>query len=135
MSKNGGISISKLKKAVKEHTYRTETVKFIEEFESTEVCFYCDSKLHDKDPNHNRFRTIDHIVPRARKGSNRLKNLLCSCRYCNNLRGDMNFIDFGMASIIAKEYDLDIQTVLDNEVPLRYSNEIKEKLDEYQRYY
>jgi 5-methylcytosine-specific restriction endonuclease McrA len=32
--------------------------------------------------------TIDHIVPRARGGSDSWENLVCACTACNNRKGD-----------------------------------------------
>lgn len=32
--------------------------------------------------------TIDHVVPRARGGSDSWENLVCACTLCNNKKGD-----------------------------------------------
>lgn len=40
---------------------------------------------------------VDHLTPLSRKGSNRRKNLVSSCRLCNEMKGSMlyrEFIDF-----------------------------------------
>ncbi|HSD64905.1 MAG TPA: HNH endonuclease, partial [Ignavibacteriaceae bacterium] len=32
--------------------------------------------------------TIDHVIPRARGGSDSWENLVCACTLCNNKKGD-----------------------------------------------
>ena len=43
-------------------------------------CFYCGVAFEPSGP---RERTVDHRLPRARQGSNRLLNLVFACRACN----------------------------------------------------
>lgn len=38
-------------------------------------CAYCGSKEN---------LTLDHIIPRSKGGSDRLTNVLCACKNCNN---------------------------------------------------
>lgn len=38
--------------------------------------------------------TVDHAKPRSRGGNNSDDNLLPSCRYCNNLKGDRTISEF-----------------------------------------
>lgn len=38
--------------------------------------------------------TLDHIVPRAFGGSNKLRNIAVACRACNTERGSSDFWDF-----------------------------------------
>lgn len=45
-------------------------------------CAYCGRKLSS------RMATVDHVIPRALGGTNRLDNLRLSCRECNNIKGD-----------------------------------------------
>lgn len=39
-------------------------------------------------------KTVDHAVPKSMGGSNTADNLLPSCLYCNNLKGDMTISQF-----------------------------------------
>ena len=47
----------------------------------SEVCFYCGRELDDTN------RTIDHIVPVAKGGTNDITNLVCCCHDCNQAKG------------------------------------------------
>lgn len=47
----------------------------------TQYCFYCGKKMAEWN------KTIDHIRPLGKGGSNRLSNLVISCKKCNNLKG------------------------------------------------
>jgi 5-methylcytosine-specific restriction endonuclease McrA len=40
--------------------------------------------------------TLDHIVPRSRGGDSTWDNLVTSCRFCNNRKGDRSPEDTGM---------------------------------------
>lgn len=44
-------------------------------------CFYCGCELNDSN------RTIDHIVPINKGGTNDIKNLVCCCHDCNQVKG------------------------------------------------
>jgi len=46
------------------------------------VCFYCLKGIPY------RVRCLDHVVPRARKGSNSYRNLVSSCQQCNCQKGE-----------------------------------------------
>lgn len=41
-------------------------------------CAYCGSEED---------LTLDHITPRSKGGSNRVTNVLCACKQCNNSKG------------------------------------------------
>lgn len=45
------------------------------------TCFYCGKALGITT------RTIDHVIPRSRGGSNRKENLVPACRPCNESKG------------------------------------------------
>lgn len=49
-----------------------------------DICFYCHAPLTDDT------RTIDHVIPRSKGGTNDLWNLCLSCVTCNNNKGDMD---------------------------------------------
>lgn len=52
------------------------------------TCQLCLSPVRpDEDSNHPRYPTLDHIVPRARGGSDDPENLRLACRQCNTRRG------------------------------------------------
>lgn len=40
------------------------------------------------------FFTVDHVNPRARGGTSRIGNLVGSCLSCNNVKADMNAVEF-----------------------------------------
>lgn len=58
-------------------------------------CFYCDEKLTKEQ------RTIDHIVPKIKGGTNDLHNLVPCCRKCNGNKGGKSLLKW------AEEIDLD----------------------------
>jgi len=58
-------------------------------------CLYCNSKLIH-------LLTVDHIVPRALGGSDKLNNLSFACRQCNSSKSNMLLTDF------IKKYDIKI---------------------------
>lgn len=41
-------------------------------------CAYCGSEEN---------LTLDHIIPRSKGGSDKVTNVLCACKECNNLKG------------------------------------------------
>jgi 5-methylcytosine-specific restriction endonuclease McrA len=41
--------------------------------------------------------TVDHVVPRCRRGSNRKENVQILCRVCNSIKGD-KYVDFRRGS-------------------------------------
>lgn len=53
-------------------------------------CALCDGLLAplDADPNHPLYRSIDHIRPKSKGGTNELSNLRVAHRHCNELRGN-----------------------------------------------
>lgn len=53
-------------------------------------CFYCTRHFEEDDP----LRTLDHLTPLARGGSNLIENLVLCCRKCNNAKGDMLFSEY-----------------------------------------
>jgi 5-methylcytosine-specific restriction endonuclease McrA len=58
------------------------------------LCFWCGEPMRDEAPSNGRphpplMPTIDHIIPRARGGTNERVNLVAACSDCNNRRGDM----------------------------------------------
>lgn len=60
------------------------------------ACAYCGAK--------NVPFEIEHVVPRSKGGSNRISNLVTSCRPCNEAKGNMSVDEFlkGKPSILAR---------------------------------
>lgn len=56
---------------------------------SRDCCWYCGEELV---PGVN--RSIDHIVPRSRGGSNDVRNLIGACKPCNARKADMTVEEF-----------------------------------------
>lgn len=48
------------------------------------LCFYCGCAVTHNDPE----RTLDHVIPKSKGGSNRMWNLVLSCKSCNKKKGD-----------------------------------------------
>lgn len=48
-------------------------------------CAYCGS-----DEN----LTLDHIIPRSKGGSNKITNVICACKECNNDKGHEHWSDW-----------------------------------------
>lgn len=61
------------------------------------VCCYCGNKLYVKE------LTLDHVMPREKGGSNRLANMLFSCRKCNSIKGAKNIGQFIIEEYTAGE--------------------------------
>jgi 5-methylcytosine-specific restriction endonuclease McrA len=47
-----------------------------------DTCAYCQRPLDDTN------RTVDHVVPRVRGGSNHVSNLVLACQLCNSMKAD-----------------------------------------------
>jgi predicted restriction endonuclease len=50
-------------------------------------CAYCESEEN---------LTLDHITPRANGGTDRITNLLCACKECNNSKGHQKWNEWYM---------------------------------------
>jgi len=51
-------------------------------------CFYCRCVLTKAQ------RTLDHMIPRARGGTNNFSNIVISCRPCNNAKAELTVFEF-----------------------------------------
>ncbi len=51
-------------------------------------CFYCHKRTTKKG------RSVDHLTPVYRGGTNDIGNLVPCCRYCNLARGPMDYYEF-----------------------------------------
>jgi 5-methylcytosine-specific restriction endonuclease McrA len=54
-------------------------------------CVYCNKDLKNVSPNE---RTLDHIVPVSKGGSNKSTNLITSCKKCNSSRRNISIYKF-----------------------------------------
>ena len=59
---------------------------------SNNKCVYCGAKATE----------IDHIVPRAKGGTNSVYNLAASCRTCNQMKSNLTLKDFG--KLVGKDF-------------------------------
>ena len=54
-------------------------------------CVYCNRNLANVKP---KFRTLDHVIPVTRGGSNDETNLLTACKRCNESKGALTAWEF-----------------------------------------
>jgi 5-methylcytosine-specific restriction endonuclease McrA len=64
-----------------------------------QMCMYCGNQFRLKD------LTIDHVVPLAQNGETSFKNCVCSCKRCNNLKGNRKPEQWGY-HLLAVPYEL-----------------------------
>lgn len=57
------------------------------------TCQYCEKKLTTKE------LSIDHVIPRSKKGKNNFENCVTSCKPCNNRKANLEPNEAGMALI------------------------------------
>lgn len=58
-------------------------------------CHYCKLTVSKTlDDIHPRYATVDHMTPLSRGGSRDDDNLVCACRRCNNVKGNMPYDAF-----------------------------------------
>lgn len=79
------------------------TAKFLESFLKSS-CFYCGCQTVIPKRGDDVFiknkLTADHIILRSNGGTLERRNLIPCCELCNNMRGDKDFIAFGIESIV-----------------------------------
>jgi 5-methylcytosine-specific restriction endonuclease McrA len=51
-------------------------------------CCYCNRMTFENPPEPGLKRTIEHVTPRSKGGSNAISNLRIACYRCNNARGN-----------------------------------------------
>lgn len=73
---------------VKKHV-RDEVVKI-----NGSECFYCGKSLVVGSGRRENMVTIDHIVPRSHGGSDNVRNLVPSCKCCNEAKRDLSVEEF-----------------------------------------
>jgi 5-methylcytosine-specific restriction endonuclease McrA len=64
------------------------TKKRIKLLESNPHCYYCDCEVTLESS------TVDHIIPRSKKGGNSMDNLVLSCYTCNHRKGTKTAAEF-----------------------------------------
>lgn len=75
-------------------------------------CHYCSKELSLQSKKINKRMVIDHVVPRAKGGTNCQDNLVGTCHHCNNRKGDQDYIYFVLRNrhapnftpLVLKEY-------------------------------
>lgn len=89
-------------------------------FNSTRCC-YCERRFDDK-----LIKTKEHIVPKSKGGKNNLYNLIYACYECNNLRSNMDFIEFKnyVKSILENNKSIKLKSYSFNRIDLNkiYNN-------------
>jgi len=112
---NGAFHVFKRRAKKSENTRIQE---FLDEIIATEKCFYCETELVEQNTNLPNSRSLDHIIPKCRGGKYTINNFVCSCRDCNGKRSHTDFIEFGIASILAREFNK----------PVKYFTEIQSNI-------
>jgi hypothetical protein len=62
--------------------------RLVTEAEAPIRCFYCEREVHPD------LVTVDHVVPLARGGKNRIENAVLACARCNNAKGPLTAEEF-----------------------------------------
>lgn len=52
------------------------------------VCEYCLNPVAESEA------TVDHVVPKSRRGGNEVENLALACYDCNQAKGDLTALEF-----------------------------------------
>lgn len=62
-------------------------------------CVYCGANLKNSN---SQDRTLDHIVPKSKNGTNKSTNLITCCKKCNSSRNNKSIYKFTNKEIIKK---------------------------------
>ncbi len=96
------VSLWKCDQKANSANYRAETRGIVDKYDVFRIlrmngfkCFYCQDNLDNKT------WELDHYEPIVRGGKNIITNLVCSCRYCNRLKGEMTY-----TQMITKVYEI-----------------------------
>lgn len=57
-------------------------------------CFYCNIKMvkiNGKNRNYPNAGTAEHIIPQSKGGVKNYYNIVCACKECNNIRGNIDY--------------------------------------------
>lgn len=63
------------------------------------LCFYCGTHMGLKNPE----CTLDHVIPKSKGGSNRMWNLVVSCRPCNSEKNDKDPAEEQLAVVLTRQ--------------------------------
>lgn len=83
-------AILRLKHHVKRNFVNTNFSRFAIVKRDKSQCQYCDKKLMPSQI------TIDHVIPKSKKGATSFMNCVVSCHACNNKKGDKTLEQSGM---------------------------------------
>lgn len=76
---------------------RKRRIRFIRIRDGGKLCWYCEKPFGPT-----RLRTVDHILPLSKGGSNKVKNLRLACYQCNKARG--NSVHFTSKGVFKNGY-------------------------------
>ena len=82
---------SKALKAYKSGTWHIHDLfqNNIDKIKSENYCWYCGKVVESKAE-----LTIDHVIPRAKGGSNEMNNIIMVCKHCNSSKGDRDLLEW-----------------------------------------
>ena len=75
-------------------------------------CFYCDKEVSDFE--------VEHMIPKARNGSNCIDNLTLSCHDCNHKKGTLTAEEFIKQTVSAQKAAQKLRQIPKNKQLLKY---------------
>ena len=106
--------MKKLQKTIKPHKPRFRKTRVV-----GSVCCYCSRQFITP-----LYKTVEHIIPTSKGGTDKLENLLNACNECNSWRGNDNYEDwyakvklmlFNNKTLKFRTYTrIDLQNILEN---------------------
>ena len=75
-------------------------------------CFYCDKEVSDFE--------VEHMIPKARNGSNCIDNLTLSCHDCNHKKGTLTAEEFIKQTLSAQKAAQKLRQIPKNKQLLKY---------------
>lgn len=69
-------------------------------FRDSYICQYCGTNCIEA----GKIPTVDHVIPKARSGTDTFLNLVCACSECNAKKGDLTATEFGFPEVVGKTF-------------------------------